>query len=186
MRPSSSSHSHQYISKIFTAGFTLMLTVFSPSSTRGSLTESVPGRTPSIVTTSPGVPQPSQGQASTWPDTGATVAPSVRWRRDQDRLRGPRSPRCGVPGQSSLPAAVTVVAVRLSASESVAWLTSASVLTSTRLRSGPAISTPAPNPARQLKCTVLTNIYFLKVQLNQIKTFLGHQRRSHSSRITRQ
>ena len=147
-----------------------MLTVFFPSSTREWCIGSAPGMTPSIVTTSPGVPQPSQGQASTWPDTGATVAPSVRWRRDQERPRGPRSPKCGVPGQSSLPAAVSVVAARLSASENVAWRTSVSALTSTRLRSAPATSTPAPNPASQSKCTVLTNIYFLKVQFNQIKT----------------
>ena len=66
---------------IFTVGFTLIGSVSSPSSTRELYTGSAPGRTLSIVTTSPGVPQPPPGQGSPCPDTGETVLQPALWRR---------------------------------------------------------------------------------------------------------
>ena len=63
-------------------GFTPIRSVFSPSSTRELCTGSAPGRTLSIVTTSPGAPLPPPGQGSPCPDTGATVLQPALWRRD--------------------------------------------------------------------------------------------------------
>jgi len=115
-------------------GFTLIKSVFSPSSTRELCTDSVPGRTLSIVITSLGAPPPPPGQARPCPDTGVTVPRPAQWRRDHQWSRSPRCPRCGEPGQSSVPAAVSAAGARLSATESVSWQTWLSVLISTRLR----------------------------------------------------
>ena len=127
-----------------------MLSVFSPLSTREWSTGSAPGRTRSIATTSRGAPPPQPGQVATWPDSGATVPPPAQWRRGQQRPRCPRCPPCGGPGQSSVPAAVSAGAARLSATESVSWPTRPSVLTSTKHRSGPATSTPATEPVSRI------------------------------------
>lgn len=62
-------------------GFTLIGSVSSPSSTRELYTGSAPGRTLSIVTTSPGVPPPPPGQGNPCPDTGETVLQPALWRR---------------------------------------------------------------------------------------------------------
>lgn len=168
-------------------GFTLIWSVFSPSSTRELCTGSAPGRTLSIVTTSPGAPLPPPGQARPCPDTGGTVPRPALWRRDHkwpSRPSRPSSPRCGEPGQSSVPAAVSVVAARPSASESVSWPTWLSVLISTRLRSGPATSTPATNRGREASKIHIFNKYlFFKVQFNQIKTIFDIKEGLNSSSI---